>query len=236
MKNMNNIQILRNMVLARTLVLFFSVILLIFALLFPITMLLLHPIVGLIGIGIYLYLAIKTIFKHNFFEGKVHSINLETKELNIVDKVFFKFKLKNIQFRDFQSLVVERHEFGFTPFRIFKLSAIFDGEKMYLSQMLIRRTINEISKDLREALNCDVFLKNVGEFKLIDSNKYSFDNLDYNYSYSPNVYLVNAILWLIIVPFGGFLPYICLPIISVLIFTYLNSKKNLEAINVRQTF
>jgi hypothetical protein len=86
--------------------------------------------------------------------------------------------------------------------------------------------MNEISKDLSNALCCDVSLQTVGSLRLIDSKNYCYEDLNYNYSYSPFVYLLNAIFLSIIVPFGGFLPYICLPIIAVSLIDYFNSKKN----------
>jgi len=227
---MSEILVLRKINSARFVVYAGSIVLLTFSLFLPITMFSLHPVIGLFVSIIYSYLAYRVFFKHDFFKEKIHSIDVVNNKIVRVRYGFFKFHLTEQGFENIANLVLEKNDIGIpVQLRCFELSALIDGKETLLARNLIRKTINTITKDISREFNLSVSFSSRG-LKNLDSDTYSFENLDNNYSYSPGIYLLNGIIYLCILPFCSFLTYALLPIIIWLFINYFKSRRNLNEI------
>jgi len=169
------------------------------------------------------------------FTGRIESISAQKKDLKIIKNGFFRHEYDFKNYDKIKNIVLQCEDIShftgkaFNCFRYFKLLADVDGERTTLTKSFFRRTINGIARDVSASLKSEVKFEYSGKKKLIDSKRYHFSNLSYNYSFSPIVYLVNTLAWLVLLIFGINI-YICIAFLLYFLLHYIFSYMSLQKV------
>ena len=232
---MHTIILYKNKIGTKILILFLGTLCFFFGLLIPVSVAGLHLTTGVILLVGYLLSVLILAFRKKTmaFTGRIESISAQKKELKIIKNGFFRHEYNFKKYDKIKNIVLQCEDFShftgksFNCFRYFKLLADVDGKHTTLTKSFFRRTINGIAREVSESLRNEVKFEYTGKKKLIDSKRYHFSNLSYNYSFSPIIYLINAIVWSALL-FTIVNIYISVAAISYFLFHYILSYMSLR--------